>query len=165
MAEASSFFKKENIKKKVTLEEDVLNLIKKVLIQVFQMVASIRNGVFLEGQDDDLDVLDVNDLATGDLLGGLAVVANTVVWKGASIGKEDINKEKGNLVLCTGYVKRYLKFKRIWIKNYIVFVKNKCFFDDTTKYIGFYKNYYKKRWWIFTVVHKFYVNYCSGIGR
>lgn len=79
MAEASSFFKKENIKKKVTLEEDVLNLIKKVLIQVFQMVASIRNGVFLEGQDDDLDVLDVNDLATGDLLGGLAVVANTVV--------------------------------------------------------------------------------------
>lgn len=75
----SNFFKKENNRKKVTLEGDVSNLIKKVLTQVFLLVDSIKNEVFSAEKGDVLDVQVVNVLVIDVSLDGLAVDANTVV--------------------------------------------------------------------------------------
>lgn len=79
MIEVSNFFKKENNRKKVTLEGDVSNLIKKVLTQVFLLVDSIKNEVFSAEKGDVLDVQVVNVLVIDVSLDGLAVDANTVV--------------------------------------------------------------------------------------
>lgn len=66
--------------------------------------------------------------------------------------------------MCLRFVKRCHKLKKIRIKKYIVLIKKEKFFNNTTKYIGLYEKYYKKRWWFITVLYEFYVKYFSNIG-